>query len=84
MSSEFSHPGQHFKNMAQVQFVLKDHVFGQTQEATTSYKAMVSWRYKGMPNNPKEMLMNWDGFEITHYWVTPMSIDIPNQKEVIS
>ena len=84
LSSDLNRSGRHFRNMAQVQFVIKDHLFGQEQVVTSSYKAMVSWRYRGLPNNPQQMLSNWDGFEITHYWVTPMAIDKTNQKESVS
>ena len=64
----------HHQSLAQVQFVMTDHLFNQSTTVSQAYKALVSWRYKGMPNDPQQMFNNWDGFEITHYLIEPMNV----------
>lgn len=55
------------KNLAQVDFTVTDHLFGETQKISTPETALVSWRYAGTPNNPSLIFSDWDGFKITKY-----------------
>ncbi len=54
-------------NLAQINFLLTE-----VNKVTGTRRAMpktvlVSWNYRGMPKNPGDRWMNWNGFEITRY-----------------
>lgn len=57
---------------AQVEFSIQDHRFGQNADKQSTYKALVHWHHRGIPSEPDLMIKNWDGFEITHFWMTPI------------
>lgn len=61
-------------NLAQVNFVVIDHLFGENRTIKTPYTALVSWEYDGVPSSPDKKLMNWDGFRITKYLVQAKNI----------
>ncbi len=70
-------------NLAQVNFISTDHYFSDPDSANnninnflkTSYTVLVSWGYTGIPNNPSDLLENWDGFEITKYQKQVVNMD---------
>lgn len=58
----------HFhKNLAQVDFVLTTHNKQSGQETQIPLVALVSWTYTGMPENPSQRWMNWNGFQVSSY-----------------
>ena len=61
-------------DLAQVNFIVVDHLFGQNKKITTPYSGLVSWRYDGVPSSPDDMMKNWDGFKITKYSVEPKNL----------
>ena len=63
----------HHVNLAQVNFVVVDHLFDQSQTIKTPYTALVSWRYDGIPSTPEKQLRNWNGFTVTKYQVQPVN-----------
>ena len=65
-------------NLAQVDFVIVDHLFGDTQTIKTPYTALVSWQYNHLPTDSQKMLSNWDGFQITKYIIQPVGFDDDN------
>lgn len=64
----------HHVNLAQVDFVVKDHFFDANRTVETPYRAIVSWRYAGVPSSAYQKLKNWDGFKITKYVVQPVNM----------
>lgn len=60
-------------NLVQVDFMAIDHLFGESKTLDTPYTALVSWRYRGVPNNPAELYSNWDDFTVTKYQVEPVN-----------
>lgn len=60
------------KNLAQVDFVINDHLFGETRITKTPYTALVSWRHTGFATKPYQQLYDWDGFQITQYKLQPI------------
>lgn len=62
-------------NLAQINFVIEDHLFGQKATIKLPYTALVSWKYTGVPSKPDAMLKDWDGFKVTKYLVQPKNID---------
>ena len=58
-------------NLAQVSFVTTDHIFGSNQVIDTTYNALISWQYRGVPKTPEKMLENWDGFTVVRYEAQP-------------
>lgn len=61
-------------NLAQVNFVMVDHIFGQSQTIKMPYTALVSWTYTGVPSDPDDMMRNWDGFTVIKYDAQPKNI----------
>lgn len=61
-------------NLAQADYVVIDHVWGQHQTIKTPYTALVSWQYRGVPRDPSAMLNDWDGFTITKFVVQPINV----------
>lgn len=72
-TSDGNDPHHHHVNLAQVNYVVVDHLFGQSSTVKTPYSAVVSWEYRGIPADPEHQLMNWDGFTITKFVVQPMN-----------
>lgn len=66
-------------NLAQVNFVMVDHLFGQSRTIKIPYMALVSWTYNGVPKTPDKLLRDWDGFSITKYTVQPINVGTPQQ-----
>ena len=64
----------HHVNLAQVDFVVEDHLFGANKTIKMPYTALVSWRYRGVPSDAYQKLKNWDGFTITKYVVQPVNV----------
>jgi type IV secretory pathway component VirB8 len=60
-------------NLAQVDYVVEDHLFGEPQTINTPYTALVSWTYNGTSSNPQLMLSNWDGFMVTKFKPQPVN-----------
>lgn len=61
-------------NLAQVNYtvVITDIQTGAT--AQSQYRALVSWKYNGIPISPYKQLHDWDGFEITKYISSPVNL----------
>jgi type IV secretion system protein VirB8 len=66
-------PGQPKQHLAQVNFEVVDHFFGDSRTYKTAYMALVSWRYDGVPQSPQQRLRNWDGFTVTAYQKQPLN-----------
>ncbi len=43
-------------------------------EKQTAFSVLVSWQYLGMPSNPQAQLLNWNGFTVTQYQVSPRNV----------
>lgn len=61
-------------NLAQVNYTVIDHWFGEDQTTQTPYTALVSWRYAGIPHNPEKLLHDWDGFLVTKFMIQPVNV----------
>ena len=61
----------HHINLAQVNYVIIDHLFGQSRTISTGYTAIVSWRYDGIPSSPDKQLSDWDGFTMVRFTSAP-------------
>ena len=61
-------------NLAQVNFVVHDHLFGASNVVNTPYTALISWSHTGTPQDPQSLMENWDGFMVTKYVVQLMNI----------
>lgn len=68
-------PSDHHVNLAQVDYVVVDHFYGQQQTVKTPYTALVSWRYDGIPADPLQQFGDWDGFRVTKFIVQPVNTD---------
>lgn len=55
------------RNLAQVDFTVTEHNKFNEQGHKTSWIALLSWEYRGMPNDPEQIWKNWNGFTITAY-----------------
>ena len=64
------------QNIAQIDYVVIDHFFGDSSTIRTPYSALISWKYNGVPNDPQTMLQNWDGFTITKFIKQPINTNI--------
>lgn len=62
------------ENLAEVNFVVSDSLFGRDNQIKTPYTALVSWHYRGTPQNIEAMWQNWRGFEVTTYQVNPVNV----------
>lgn len=60
------------KNLAQVDFVIKDHLYGETQTTKTPYTVLISWQHLGLATKPYQQIYNWDRFQVTHYQLQPI------------
>ena len=54
-------------NLAQVNFIITDHDKNSGNITSTPFTVLISWQYKGIPNNPEDRWMNWNGFTVTTY-----------------
>ena len=63
------------KNLAQVNFVMSDHLFSTSNHIDTPYTALISWDYRGAPSNPEKMWKNWSGFTVTAYQLSQVSVN---------
>lgn len=55
------------KNVAQIDFIITDHFKNSSHHKVNSFIALVSWEYKGIPDNPGDRWRNWNGFTVTDY-----------------
>ncbi|OGT30626.1 MAG: hypothetical protein A3E87_06600 [Gammaproteobacteria bacterium RIFCSPHIGHO2_12_FULL_35_23] len=62
-------------NLAQINFVVVDHLFGDSKTIKIPYTGLISWQYTNFPTDPKKMLSDWDGFQITKYISQPVMTD---------
>lgn len=67
-----NHPEQVHRNLAQIDYTVTTHLGG--SDHPTAYSALVSWDYRGTPDNPEERWKNWDGFVVTDYQNNQRSI----------
>lgn len=60
-------------NLAQVDFTVttKD----KNGSISTPYTALISWSYRGTPDDPAAKWQDWDGFTVTEYKITQRSLD---------
>lgn len=63
-------------NLAQVDFTITDHFMHSAFQKTKDLVALVSWIYRGTPENPADRWRNWDGFTVTRYTVVQRNISI--------
>lgn len=61
-------------NLAQVNFTITDHDKLADTKHTTPLIALISWTYRGTPQNPENKWRNWDGFTVTRYSVEQRNI----------
>ncbi|NNM58288.1 MAG: type IV secretion system protein [Legionellales bacterium] len=61
------------QNLAQVNFTLTTK--NKNSSTTTPYTALISWSYRGTPDDPQAKWQNWDGFTVTKYKITQRSLD---------
>ena len=61
------------QNLAQVNFTLTTK--NKNTSTSTPYTALISWSYRGTPDNPEAKWQNWDGFMVTEYKITQRSLD---------
>ena len=61
------------KNEAIVTFSVMDKLYSGQVQSKTTYQAIVTWAYKGLPRTPQQQFMNFDGFTVTSYQVTPLN-----------
>ncbi len=72
LNSKKSGAGEKHENRAQVNFeVTIDEGYRVT---VTPYTALLSWTYRGTPNEPVAKWKNWDGFIVTQYVLTQRNI----------
>ena len=57
------------QNLAQVDFVLTTCNKHSGMKIQTPLVALISWEYKGMPENPSQRWMNWNGFQVQSYQI---------------
>lgn len=69
----------HHTNLAQVDFTLTTKQ--KSQSTTTPYTALLSWTYRGTPDNPQAKWQNWDGFTVTQYQLTQHNVITPTNQE---
>lgn len=55
------------QNLAQVNFTVTIKNTNGVIEKNTPLSALISWEYRGTPDNPEVRWQNWNGFTITHY-----------------
>lgn len=60
----------HHKNLAQVDFVVTTHNKQTGGVSKMPLSVLISWEYRGNPNNPEDRWMDWNGFTVTSYQVT--------------
>lgn len=56
-------------NLAQVDFVVTTYNKANGHHTTLPLTALISWSYRGIPNNPSDRWMDWNGFIVTSYTV---------------
>lgn len=56
-------------NLAQVDFVVTTHNPKTGDTHTRPMTALLSWTYRGTPDNPGDRWLNWNGFTVTRYHV---------------
>lgn len=61
-------------NLAQVNFTVMVKNNNGISETPLPFTALISWNYRGTPDNPEIRWENWDGFTVTHYAVQQRNI----------
>mgnify|MGYP006419483243 CR=1 FL=1 len=67
-NSKKNHTTTH-RNLAQIDFVVTDHDIKSGTASSMPLTVLISWGYRGMPNNPSDRWMNWNGFSVSTYQV---------------
>jgi type IV secretion system protein VirB8 len=65
---------QNHRNLAQVNFVVTDHDKKSGSVTSTPLTTLVSWKYRGTPNDPSDRWMDWNGFTVTTYQVQQRNV----------
>ncbi len=60
------------RNLAQVDFAVSDHLYGEEQATKIPYTALISWQHTGLASKPYQQLYNWDGFQVIRYSLQPV------------
>lgn len=66
-------------NLAQINFTVTTQSTGESQ--IQPYTAMVSWTYRGTPDEPDVKWLNWDGFTVTHFTKAPRNLASTGEDE---
>jgi len=61
-------------NLAEVCFTATEKSLNGTILKKESFNALMSWKHRGIPSNPKIRWRNWDGFEVIRYQVQKRNI----------
>ena len=72
-ASETSEAEKH-KNVAQVNFVISDHLFSTDKHIDTPFTVLISWDYRGAPSDPEAIWKNWSGFTVTAYQLSQVTV----------
>lgn len=67
---------ENHSNLAQVNFMLTTQQKGQITHAP--FTALVSWVYRGTPDDVQAKWQDWDGFTVTHYALTQRNVNQTN------
>ena len=57
------------QNLAKVDFEVTLHDYKTGRVKLIPLTVLISWVYKGMPSNPANRWMDWNGFTVTDYQV---------------
>ena len=63
------------RNLAQVNFIAKDHNNLTGKIHITPFTALISWCHRGIPKDPSVRWLNWNGFNVTYYEVQKRNTD---------
>jgi type IV secretion system protein VirB8 len=63
-------------NLAEVNFVVTEHLSESNSTISLPMTALISWEYTGIPKNPSARWQNWNGFTVTHYTTTQRNVSI--------
>lgn len=69
-------PNNHQKhhNLAEINFTVTDSEKNGSAKASKPMTALISWDYRGTPNDPDQKWRNWDGFTVTSYQLQQRSV----------
>ncbi len=69
-SEEKSTAHRQHVNTATVDYVVLESHRGQQHQTRTPKRAVIQWKYRGIPDDNRIAMLNWDGFLVTHFRVS--------------